>query len=54
MADEDMTHIADIGHIRLISGRICLMGVKMAIFGLNSLSENGSKCHISDMCENMS
>ena len=54
MADEDMTFIADIGHIRLIFGRICLMVHKMAILGLISLKENGSKCHISDMCENMS
>ena len=54
MADEDMTLIADMGHIRLISGPIRLMGLHMAIFGLNSLSEFGSICQISDISENMS
>ena len=54
MADEDMTFIADMGHIRLESGRFGHMNLKMAIFGLISLRENGSEYHISDICENMS
>ena len=35
IADEDMTLIADMGHIRLISGRFGHMGLQMAKFGPN-------------------
>ena len=55
-ADEDMTLIADIGHIGLISDRFGHMNLKLAIFGLNSLSENGSKYQKSQiliLCQNM-
>ena len=33
--DEDMKFLADLGHIWLISGRIGLMGLQMAIFDQN-------------------
>ena len=49
IADEDMTLIADIGHIRLISDRFGHMNLKLAIFGLNSLSDFGSKYQKSEM-----
>ena len=56
IADENMTPIADIGHIWLISDRFGHMNLKLAIFGLNSLSENGSKYQKSQIliiCQNM-
>ena len=56
IADEDMTPIADIGHIRLISDRFGHMNLKLAIFGLNSLSDFGSKYQKSEIlkiCQNM-
>ena len=49
IADENMTLIADMGHIWPIFGRIGHMNLKLAIFGLNSLSENGSKYQKSEM-----
>ena len=56
VADANVTLIAHIGHIGLISYRFCHMNLKLAIFGLNSLSENGSKYQKSQIliiCQNM-
>ena len=44
-----MTPIADIGHNWLISDRFGHMNLKLAIFGLNSLSDFGSKYQKSEM-----